>query len=91
MLLSINIEPNDRFRDYRSFGAAVESLGEARQVIRNAWLLHPQEPNMNRVVEMLVSSINPSTDRLFVADITGHALNGWLRQDLWEWANRQNH
>lgn len=90
MLLSICVESNNRLRDYSTLEPAIAGLGEARQVVRWTWLLHPRVPDMTAVVATVRQHIDNDIDRLFVAEITGRRLDGWLRRDLWDWANDNN-
>lgn len=90
MLLAITLEANDRFRDYSSFGRSLGTLGESLQVLRQTWLLHPTTPDFQRVLAVLMQNVNSGSDRIFVADVTGRPLNGWMSRTNWEWANQHN-
>ena len=92
MFLSISLEANNRFRDYREVNNAIAGIGDARQIMRQTWLLHPRDLNVDvdAVVNRLTPLLDATCDRLFITEVTGRRLNGWLSRDLWVWANAQN-
>lgn len=90
MLYMITLESNNRFKDYTQFSLAISSQGESFQILRQSWLLHTTSLNVRQVTAAIRPQIDERTDRLFVAEITGHGMDGWMSKAQWDWANSHN-
>jgi len=72
-------------KDYRPLYNSIKELNGYAHTLESVWFVSVDKSvNVTDIYNRLKPLID-SRDRLFVVDITGQEMQGWLSKDTWNW------
>ena len=86
MLILISYDLKCPGRDYTALYESIKSLGEWWHYLGSVWIIK-SDRNVTQIAQILRTKIDEN-DLLFVVDITGKPVDGWLPRAAWEWMKK---
>lgn len=87
MLYVVSYSLNNKVKNYQPLYDRLKSISDdVHQAAADLWFIKTSQ-DVHQITYAVCDCIDKATDRVFVADITGKTMNGWLYKSSWNWIN----
>lgn len=90
MLYVIACSLNNKMRNYQPLYERLKGISaNIHEAAPNLWFMQTDQ-GVPQITYALSDCIDRAMDKVFISDITGKTMNGWLYTSSWEWINAHN-